>query len=57
MKHTNAILLGIFALALIVSSELFKSNQQRLIECVQSTEGTDTDCEQCYYEIYGEYPN
>jgi hypothetical protein len=57
MKHTTAILLGVFALALVVSSELFKSNQQRLIECVQGTEGTDADCEQCYFEVYGEYPN
>jgi hypothetical protein len=28
--------------------------ERLLIECVEGTEGSDTDCEQCYYEVYGE---
>lgn len=28
-----------------------------LHDCVQQTEGTDADCEQCYYKVYGTYPN
>lgn len=28
-----------------------------LRECVENTPGSDMDCEQCYFEIYGTLPN
>jgi hypothetical protein len=28
-----------------------------LHECVQQTEGTDADCEECYYKVYGHHSN
>lgn len=54
LQLTVLTLAGIWA-GLMLGSSL--DNETRLIECVQETEGTDTDCDQCYYEIYGEYPN
>jgi hypothetical protein len=47
--------LAIFTAALWVGSSLDK--EVLLIECVQQTEGTDADCEECYYKVYGHHSN
>jgi len=28
-----------------------------LHECVQECDGSDAECEECYFQVYGEYPN
>jgi len=40
---------------LIIGSSLDKQTQ--LTECVQNSDGTDAECEECYKKVYGEYPN
>lgn len=45
---------------LIAASVLLASSidQEVLLhECVEQTEGTDADCEECYYQVYGHYSN
>lgn len=59
MKKSKVIMIKITALlALVVilkvASEIDK--QVLLIECVDNTTGTDTECARCYEEIYGEKP-
>lgn len=51
----NIILIaGIFA-AFYIASECDK--ETRLLECVQNSDGTDTDCRECYIMVYGEEPS
>jgi len=45
---------AVFALGIWAASEIDK--QMLLKECVKRTEGTDTDCEECYKKVYGTYP-
>ena len=45
---------AVFALGIWTASELDK--EMLLQECVDNTEGTDTDCEQCYFKVYGKHP-
>lgn len=49
----------IIIIALLCAGLYMASNTDKerlLVECVEGTEGTDADCERCYYEIYGEWP-
>jgi hypothetical protein len=39
---------------LLIGSSLDKQTQ--LTECVQNSDGTDAQCEECYKKVYGEYP-
>lgn len=50
----KVITIAMLALGIWVASELDK--QVLLQECVDTTEGTDTDCEECYFKVYGERP-
>lgn len=50
----KVILTALFILGIWIASEIDK--QMLLKECVKRTEGTDTDCEQCYLKVYGTYP-
>jgi hypothetical protein len=49
------IFLAVFTAGLWLASDFDK--EVLLYECVQQTEGTDSDCEECYYKIYGHYSN
>jgi hypothetical protein len=49
------ILAAILTAGLWVGSSLDK--EVLLHECVQQTEGTDADCEQCYVKVYGHHSN
>ncbi len=51
----SIIFVAILTAGLWVGSSLDK--EVLLHECVQQSEGTDADCEQCYYKVYGTYPN
>ena len=31
--------------------------REQLRKCVDNSEGTDSDCYECYYSVYGEYPD
>jgi hypothetical protein len=55
-KKTINVVLGfaLMATMLCVGSSLDK--QVRLHECVQETDGSDAQCQECYIKIYGEYP-
>jgi hypothetical protein len=56
MKMRKSILLAATLTAgLWVGSSLDK--EVLLYECVQQTEGTDADCEECYMKIYGHHSN
>lgn len=44
---------AVFAVGIWAASELDK--QILLQECVDNSEGTDTDCEECYVKVYGEH--
>lgn len=52
MKKVIAI--ALFALAIWAAIEIDK--RMLLRDCVASTEGTDTDCAECYKKVYGTYP-
>jgi hypothetical protein len=49
------IFIAVFTTALWLGSSLDK--EVLLYECVQQTEGTDADCEECYMKIYGHHSN
>jgi hypothetical protein len=49
------LLAAILTAALWVGSSLDK--EVLLHQCVQESEGTDADCEECYYKIYGHHSN
>lgn len=54
-KTIKIIIAIVIALAAFkVGSDLDK--EVLLYECVAETEGTDTDCEQCYEKVYGQKP-
>ena len=53
MKST-IILLAVLTAGLWLGSSFDK--EVLLIECVQEKEGTDSDCDECYYKVYGTYP-
>jgi hypothetical protein len=46
---------AILTAGLWVGSSLDK--EVLLHDCVQQTEGTDADCEQCYVNVYGHHSN
>jgi hypothetical protein len=54
MKKT-ILFIAVFIAALHLASSFDK--EVLLIECVEQTDGTDTDCEECYYKIYGHHSN
>ena len=54
MKKT-ILLLAVATAMLWVGSSLDK--EALLHDCVQQTEGTDSDCEECYYKVYGHHLN
>jgi len=45
----------VFIAALHLASEFDK--ETLLIECVQQTDGSDSDCEECYVKVYGKHSN
>lgn len=49
------IFLAVFTAGLWLASDFDK--EVLLYECVQQTEGTDSDCEECYYKVYGHHSN
>jgi len=49
------IFIAILTAGLWVGSSLDK--EVLLYECVQQTEGTDADCEECFYKVYGHHSN
>ena len=57
MSKQTFFLLGLWAVMVCGASLYMEVKEQQLFECVQNTDGTDTDCEQCYYEVHGYYPN
>lgn len=60
MKDDNVVwLFGLLLLimGIILSIELQKVvKQQQLLNCIKSVDGTDAECDSCYYMIYGEFP-
>jgi hypothetical protein len=50
----KVILITMLVLGIWAAVELDK--QMLLRDCVASTEGTDTDCAECYKKVYGTYP-
>ena len=48
------IFFAVFTAGLWLGSEIDK--EILLHECIQQTDGSDADCEECYYKIYGAYP-
>lgn len=50
----KVIALALFALGIWGAIEIDK--RALLRDCVASTEGTDTDCAECYKKVYGTYP-
>jgi hypothetical protein len=61
MNHFNTynmkkaiIFFAVFTAGLWLGSEIDK--EILLHECIQQTDGSDADCEECYYKIYGAYP-
>jgi hypothetical protein len=53
MKKTFSII-AVFIAALWLASDVDKD--MLLHECVQQTDGSDLECDSCYYIIYGAYP-
>lgn len=49
------IFLVVFIASLFLASEFDK--EVLLIECVQETQGSDADCEECYVKVYGKPSN
>ena len=63
MQHTMKTRIKIFILILaalecagIAYMYHSDSKQREIWQCIEQTEGTDTDCENCYFLTYGEYP-
>ena len=54
MKQT-ILFFVVFIAALHLASEFDK--EVLLIECVQETQGSDADCEECYVKVYGKPSN
>jgi hypothetical protein len=50
----KVILLAILCVGIWAASEFDK--EILLQECIDNTEGTDADCEECYFKVYGERP-
>lgn len=43
--------------AIEISDTIDERNNKKLQDCVSKTDGTDADCEQCFFEVYGVTPN
>jgi hypothetical protein len=50
----SIVFVAILTAGLWVGSSLDK--EVLLHECVQQTDGSDLECDSCYYVIYGQYP-
>ena len=40
-----------------ISDTIDERNHKKMQECIKKTEGTDGNCEQCFFEVYGVTPN
>jgi hypothetical protein len=57
-KLQNAARLFLVIYIIVFSVSFYnESKQNELMQCVEYTDGTDTDCIECYYKVYGEYPS
>lgn len=45
----------LLCVGLYIGSSLDK--ETLLIECVENSDGTDTDCRECYIKVYGQAPS
>lgn len=43
--------------AIEISDAVDRENYKKMQDCIKKTDGTDADCEQCFFEVYGVTPN
>jgi len=44
-------------IVITITDTIDKNNERKLEQCIEKTDGSDVECERCFYEVYGVKPN